>query len=256
MRTKIAVVADTHCPYQDDVAVELTCKIIKDFKPNLGVHLGDGCDFYAVSTFNKNPRRILEFQNELNATYMVNSKLAQACKKTNWTYLVGNHEVRWSRHVNKYPELFSLRELQLEKLLGLDKLGWELANDLQVENVLFTHGKRVSKHSGRAVMAEMMDRLYQLEVIVIGHNHRTGQYITSGCGNIIRGYEVGCLCNLRPDYRPVNNWSQSVLLMTLDDNIEAEQIIYQTSNGVKSTMWRGKKYSSEVGNDRLDRSSN
>lgn len=231
---KVLALGDQHAPFQDNKAIELACMLIEAIKPDQIIDLGDACDFAAVSVFDKSPSRVTHLQQEMDEARAVNARLSSA-SNAKWTHLWGNHEKRWSRYLNKHPEIFGLECLDIS-----NQLGWDLVENIQIGDTLFTHGKRVSKHPGRAVMAELQDRLFQCNM-VIGHGHRTGSYIVKGHTGVVKGFEVGCLASLTPDWKPVNNWTQSILLLTIKGkNIGAEQIIFEDKGRRKQCIWRDK----------------
>ena len=114
---KVAVIADTHCPYHDPRAIELACLLIQEFKPDELVHLADGQDFYSVSSFDRDPERVIRLQDELDQGYGVNAQLASAAPDTQRYYLEsGNHELRWIKYLHKHPEINGMRALEFANL--------------------------------------------------------------------------------------------------------------------------------------------
>jgi hypothetical protein len=37
-------------------------------------------------------------------------------------------------------------------------------------------------------------------------------------GNVIRSYSTGCLCELHPDYMPLNDWQHGCAVISIDDD--------------------------------------
>jgi len=243
---RLALLGDTHPPFHDQRAIDLACLLVEDFAPDEVVHLGDGNDFYAVSSFDRDPNRVLLLQIELDQGFDINNKLNSAAPEAEWYYIMGNHGFRWMRFLSKNPEIYNLRALRLENLLRFNELGWTLVDTSRTyanDTVECTHGDRVSKHSGWSVKKLMEDRFFQTNIFC-GHSHRTGQYIARGPREQVVGFEVGCLCRLDPTYLSHANWHQSVAFVTFnsEDDFFVEQVVFSDRRGKKSAIFRGKEY--------------
>lgn len=98
---KVAFVSDIHAPYHDPSAVELTLKILADAKPDVLFFGGDIADCYAVSDFDRDPQRVVRFQDELDSAIAIMSAMRGLAK--NALFLPGNHESRWSGSFTAIP---------------------------------------------------------------------------------------------------------------------------------------------------------
>lgn len=251
MIAKIAIVADTHAPYQDGRAIELACKIIQDFQPDELVHLADGIDFYALSTFSRDPGRVLGLQDEVDQAYAVNVTLASACLEAEHVYLdSGNHEKRLSVYLRKHPEMHGLDVLDLKKLLRLEESGWQMGKperEYLGGRLVLMHGHRVSKNAGWSVKRVLEERMWQQSVIM-GHSHRIGSTHGTGARLTVGGWEVGCLCDLVTDWGPRHkNWQQGIALVTIPDDgrshiFSVEQVVFVGSGRRRRAIWRGQVY--------------
>lgn len=214
-RERVAFIADTHCPFQDDRSIDLVCEVLQAFNPDEVCHLGDGTDFYAVSAFDKDPQRALQLQDELDVSIEVNTRLKSSCDADFYYIERSNHEERWMRYLRKHPEIHGLRLLKLWNLMELDKIGWKRGGGIREYefDLIAIHGSRYSKHAGWGVKKEMEDTAFQKHVIM-GHNHKNGWYTKSGPNRTMRGWECGCLCQIPPTYKPNANWQQTILLTT------------------------------------------
>ena len=194
--TTVVALGDVHAPYQDDRAIALACKLLEAVNPQWVVHLADGIDFYQLSSFDKEPDRLLQLQDDLDVAYSVNKTLNSAAPDAAWFYLNdGNHEKRLWRYLCRHPEIAQLAVLDLANLLRLDDLHWTLSEPVCYlgSRLELTHGESYSKHAGWGAKKELERRFFQQSVLM-GHTHKVGQYTARGPRHVVAGWEVGCLC--------------------------------------------------------------
>lgn len=225
---KMIIFGDLHVPYHDNKAVDIVCKVMNMIQPDKVIVIGDSIDFYGLSTFGPAPDRVLKIQDDLDATFKVHQQLNSDAE---YIFLVGNHEYRLERYLRKHPEIFALDALELENLLRLDELGWELRQDYKFKDFLVIHGKRWSKHAGWGAKKELEDRFFQTNIIM-GHTHKVGCYMATGPRKQIGGWEIGCLCKSM-EYNRTPNWQQGFVVVT-DGTVEQVLI-------TKNTYFRGQK---------------
>jgi len=240
-----------HAPYQDDYAVDLACLIMQDVEPDEAIHAGDGCDFYALSYFDRDPNRVTGLQAELDTAHSVHKRLKDAAPAATWTYLEGNHERRLWRYLTRHPEVYNLRALALESLLQLDDLGMARAEDREYlgKRLVVTHGDKWSKHAGWGVKKELERRFFQ-QSVVMGHTHKIGSYTARGPRLMVGGWEIGCLCTLDPDWQQNANWQQGIAIVTTSDaasvhHFSVEQVVFSGSGKTRRAIFRGKEYVSK-----------
>ena len=228
----IIALGDTHCPFHDKRALEIAYQIITDIQPDTIVLMGDMVDMYAISSFSRDPKRSLQLQNELDAT---NEVLKQIDALTDATviYLEGNHEQRLQRYLRLRPELHDLASLKLERLLGLDTLGWQIKSEYKSGDLLFVHGRYISKHSAYSIKRELEARAFQVSMLM-GHTHRIGNYNITGYKSVSRGYEIGCLCK-EQEYISAPNRQIGFAVVT---GSHVEQVMILKGK----TIFRGKVY--------------
>ena len=107
MSRKVFVIPDVHVPYHDKKAWGLTLEVIKDLKPDVVVSIGDFADFYAVSSFDKDPSRRLNLKWEVDCINKELDRLCQVAKNSQVVFLEGNHEDRLRRYLwKKAQELY------------------------------------------------------------------------------------------------------------------------------------------------------
>ena len=247
--TTIVALGDVHAPYHDGRAIELACGLLVAVKPDVVIHLADGIDFYQLSSFDKEPDRVLELQDDLDQAYAVNKTLLSAAPAAEWLYLDnGNHERRLWRYLTRHPEIAGLEVLNLANLLRLSDLRWELVPEYEVlaKRLVLTHGESYSKHAGWGAKKELEKRYYQ-QSVVMGHTHKIGSITARGPRLMVAGWEVGCLCTLEPDYRANPNWQQGLAVITLSEqsnvhSFAVEQITFTGTGRIRRAFFRGQEF--------------
>jgi len=247
----IVFLSDIHVPYHDPKAIELACKIIEYVKPCEIIVGGDRVDFYQVSSFDRNPERVLELQKDLDKAEEIGRAINDAAGcDTEIVELMGNHEDRWGRYLSKHPEIAMLDVLSLPSLLKHKELGWDVSKQHDRHTMLggrliFKHGEFVRKWSGYSAKAEIENVKFQASV-VSGHTHRMGSFYSTGPRHTVGAWEAGCLCSLEPEYKQGPDWQQGLIVVDLSDNpqvhhFQAMPIVF-TGKGVKRARVFGTEF--------------
>jgi predicted phosphodiesterase len=216
---RILEMSDLHIPYHDPHAVELAVRIISVWQPDRIIINGDGVDFYAVSSFDKNPDQMRDggLQREITILGEFLAEVNRAKRADAVVdYLPGNHEDRLRRYLCRHSELFGLRVLELPVLLELDHYGVNYYPDeiaLAGGGLIVKHGSIVRKAGGMSALAELEAEKYAVSTIT-GHTHRIGSTMIRTRRALIGGWEGGCLCGLHPEYVRNPNWQHCVSLIT------------------------------------------
>lgn len=153
--------SDMQIPDQDDKAIDLAFKVLKWFKPNVVVNIGDlangsGTSRWANGTTEEVLASILE-ENTGVIDYWRRVKKAAPRARLIWTG--GNHDQRPFDYVDKKAP--ALRELVTpESLWKIDELNVEyydysLPPQVKMGDVYLHHGAAVSKHAGDSVRADI-----------------------------------------------------------------------------------------------------
>lgn len=172
---RILFVPDCHHPFVDKKAWRLLLKIGQQFKPDILVTLGDFLDCFSVSAHDKDPRRKLFLDDEVEAGKRALAQLDNLGAKKK-IFVAGNHEFRLARYLmQKAPELFNT--VKIEDLLELKKNDWHYIpyrDSYKIGRLWVTHD---TGRAGRNANNQSMDD-FQSNV-VIGHTHRIGYSISS-----------------------------------------------------------------------------
>jgi len=211
--------SDIHIPYHDPYAWQLTLNIVKEVKPTRINIAGDALDFYQLSTFDKDPKQLESgrLQEDFDQWFHMARELQRAAPPTcEYKYLPGNHEDRLRRYLNRNPELYGLRALELPSLLRLDELGIDY-HESEIEVVpgllVIKHGDVVRKDSAFSAKGELEKEKYAISTIT-GHTHRLGTFYARTRLRVVKAHENGCLCLLNPEYVKNPNWQQGFTMTT------------------------------------------
>ena len=188
MTEQIVVIPDMHIPYHDGRVWECILEVIRRTKPSGIVVIGDFSDFYSVSSHAKDPRRKIDFDDEVAATKRERARLEKAAGKAWLHFCRGNHETRLDRYiVDNAPQLHS--SINSRELLGFsDSWGWTEYGDW------FSYGKCNFTHDvGRTGVNTARQSLVDFGGnIVVGHSHRLGvSYQGTTRGEVHFGLNVG-----------------------------------------------------------------
>jgi len=224
---RVVFLSDVHPPYHDKVAVQLARDIIADIKPDTLFFGGDMIDMYAVSDFDRDPERVVKFQDEFDEAVDVLAGFRKLGKDA--LFLPGNHEERWERYRHRHAEISSLRNAQLESLLELKKLKiglLEHGKDFRIGQLYYMHGDEVA--AGSTYVARNF-YLKEQGSVVFGHYHRAQVFYNRLKGGEVHGsWASPCLCLLKQQYtRGTTQWSQGFSVITYyGDKFHVDQVVF------------------------------
>ncbi len=213
---KIVQINDAHVPFHDEKTFSVIYKFLEYFKPHQLVIPGDFVDFYELSCFDKNPKRKLSLQDEIDKSYQILKTLKELVNEIH--FIQGNHEERLRKFLWKNPELSSLKCLEIDKLLNLDLLKINFyEHEYVYKSLSFTHGEVARKYSSYTARAEHDNYGSNRS---IGHTHRLGSYFKTDKRGTTSCYEGGCTCILNPEYiSGTPNWQQAITIFYFRDNM-------------------------------------
>ncbi|KKN72934.1 hypothetical protein LCGC14_0406380 [marine sediment metagenome] len=204
----VAIIGDTHNPYQDNKVLQLVEDLLVEVQPDYLIYGGDMCDFYQISKFDKDPKRVVDLQSDVNNTKAMFERHKKILPNTKKKLIAGNHEERWQKFLwTKAPELSSLTCLSITELFDLDAyeidyIPYECG--LMINDIfLVLHGDIASIHSGYTAK-----RMYEKHggCGVCGHCHRGGSFYKRDRFGVWGWWENFCLCSLYPDWIQNPNW--------------------------------------------------
>ena len=216
---RILVLSDIHIPYHDDKALSAAL----DYAETIGIDhillLGDICDFFAVSRWQKNPE-----ERNLSQELMFTRQFLQHLRerfKGRIIYKIGNHEERWESYMyTKAPEICGVADFEIYNLLNFAKYGVEEVKGRQKikagKNLTLIHGHELFGSAAPVNFARTLQT--NLGVCAIaGHRHTTSQHCFKSADNkYIHCWSLGCLCDLEPEYAVLNKWNHGFMIIELD----------------------------------------
>jgi predicted phosphodiesterase len=220
-KIKALVLSDIHLPYHNVNALTLAFEKGQKEGVDCVILNGDTLDFHGISRYEKDPRK-RSFGEELEIGREFLAALKKAFNMPIY-YKIGNHEERWESYLRiKAPEILDVQDFQIDVLLRFGQHGVQLVHDKRVikaGNLNIMHGHEF----GRSVFSPVNPaRGYYLKSktnTLCGHNHQSSQHNESDLnGKITSVWSTGCLCELHPQYMPINKWNHGFAIVeTWDD---------------------------------------
>lgn len=209
------ILSDIQFPFHDTRAVISTLdwgRNRRDKHDDLKAILlnGDILDCYQLSTFSRDPRE-RNIQNEIDDCHDFIEVLKDEFQvPIYWKF--GNHEERFERYLYQNAnELAWLRKMNLEKYLELEKFQAKIIKDKRIIKIGHLHV--IHGHEFRGGMISPVNPARTLflrakEPTLAGDKHMTSEHSgrTIG-GKLITCWSIGCLCQLKPKYMPINEWN-------------------------------------------------
>ena len=224
---KAGLLSDVHAPYQDQKALDAAVNYLLKIGVDMVVFTGDGVDNYKISKWNKNPLTPTFFKEVDSARCIIQNVVDAFPSGTEFIWLEGNHEIRLRSYIwSSAPELAGFECLSVDSLFGLQKMGFQYVSNVQIiqnglipfhlGNCFVLHGHEVALSGGAVNFAKLH---YDKQPVnqVFGHHHQEQKHTMRKMNKKIDGsWALGCLCNLFPDYRPMNPWSHGCGIIELD----------------------------------------
>jgi predicted phosphodiesterase len=162
------IIPDCHVPFEDSRAFNLVANIAKECKVDGLAILGDFLDLFSVSFHDKDPRRVSQLSDELNAA---NKRLTQLDKigAKKKLFVEGNHEYRLTRYlINKAPAL--LETVSVPQMLSLKERGWKFTPYRKAARLGKLHLTHDVGYAGK--FAHIKSGAAFEHSVVIGHSHQ------------------------------------------------------------------------------------
>ena len=213
---------DIHVPYHHPGAVELALRYARDFKVDHVILAGDFMDCYQLSTFDKDPS-CRNFPGEIQAVRQMIMAISKALRHPKMIVMEGNHEFRMKRLLMRAaPVLLGCDEFRLDRLLGLKDFDADWVDEKRViheGNLSVFHGHEFGAFGIGGVVPARTLYMRTKATAVCGHCHQHSTYQEKDIHDGISiCWTVGCLCELRPRYRPVNSWCHGFMLVEKDSH--------------------------------------
>ena len=220
---KVGIMSDIHLPYHNIEAITVTIDYFKREKIDALLLNGDTIDCYKLSRFSKDPNK-RDFKYELDTfkAFMDVLKKELNCKIF---FKIANHEVRYERFLmEKAHELKGIEEFEFENIIKARANGIDIIKSNQYMKLNSLNGIHGHEYFGGAIAPVNVARgLYMKGKVSAfqGHNHQSSSHTeTDMNGKITTTFSIGCLCELTPEYMPLNKWNHGCAVVYLDDNGE------------------------------------
>lgn len=220
--TRMMFMSCLHFGDHDRRALGAALKIAELWQPEIVFLIGDILNGGRVSRYLPDGSAISS-QAERDMWCEWSESLSQVVGKNTEKHIVfGNHDLRYIHTLMRQsPEYLSLEEMSMSGILCTDELGYHrpvewieinpVGDELYPEAQLYVfHGDIARSGAGNSIRYES-DRYGEVNA-VMGHTHKSAFVARATDRGIVRGYEVGCLCNLKPHYARFVDWQQAVLI--------------------------------------------
>lgn len=218
---KVGILSDIHLPYHNIGALTCAIEFLKKEKIDALLLNGDTIDCHTLSRFMKDPKK-RDFKYELDALKAFVNVIKKQLKCKIF-FKIGNHEVRYEHFLyQKAGELIGIEEFKFENIIKSRAEGIEIIesnrymklNDLNgIHGHEYVGGISAPVNVARGLYLRGKTSAFQ------GHNHSTSEHSeTDMNGKITTTWSIGCLCELHPEYMPLNKWNWGCAVVYLDDN--------------------------------------
>lgn len=216
---KGVICGDIHLPYHDKRALEATLEhaIAKGYTDWMILN-GDIIDSYQLSRWVRDPKA-RDWPGELEIAKSFLSEVRSVWKRV--IYKLGNHERRWWDYMRiKAPELVGLTALEFDELTDLKRLDIDYVAPNRVIHageLTILHGHEYGGSLFSPVNPARGAFIRGHACMVTGHLHRGSHHPEPDVrGRVMSCWSHGCLCDLHPEYAPLNKWDHSFLMMDWD----------------------------------------
>jgi predicted phosphodiesterase len=182
--SRVLVIGDTHLPFEKEGYLKFCKDMKKKHRCNRIVHIGDIVDNHALSRH--------ETEVHARSGYSEYTKALEKMeiwKKTfpNMDIIIGNHDRIPHRQAKKLG-LHSGVMKTLKEQWNMPK-GWNVVENLVIDNVYYTHGDTSGGINGTLNFATNNGMS-----TVVGHKHSASgvRYLTMANGKTIFGMDTGC----------------------------------------------------------------
>jgi predicted phosphodiesterase len=205
------ILSDIHIPCHDNPTLRLFAVEARR-RGVVGILLnGDVLDMYQISDHLRNPA-IPAIKHEIDCGRQFMGWLRGQFPKAEVVYREGNHEERFRNYLFRHaPQLCGLDEISVSSLLHLDTQGIQYVQDrrlVELGKLPILHGHEY-KHGVTAPVNPARGLFLRTKTsAMVGHHHQVSVHTEKDVrGKPIKTWSLGCVCKLKADYMPYNNWS-------------------------------------------------
>ena len=136
-------------------------------------------------------------------------------------FKIGNHEERYQAYLRlKAPELLGIPDFEWQSVFGLQDMRIEMVDGkrpIRLGKLNIIHGHEYTFNISNPVNPARGLFLRCKTHVLGSHFHQTSQHSERSLEqHVISGWSTGCLCDLHPEYRPLQNWNHGFAFVTVD----------------------------------------
>ena len=211
------LMSDTHLPYHDIDALTYALEDGYNEDVDFIILNGDIIDCYQLSSFKKDPL-MRSFKGEIDIAKAFFTMIREMFPKAYILYKFANHEARLNTYLFSHAQsLVGVEEMTLDKLLDLKSFNIHHVSDkriIQAGKLSILHGDEYCGGQSTPIGPARVLFMKAHDVACCGHWHRTSEYTERSIMNkTITCWSIGCLCNMNPDYSPLNNWNHGYAIL-------------------------------------------
>lgn len=214
-----AILSDIHAPYHDTAALRVVISEAKRLKIAGLLLNGDILDCFAVSRWEKDPRK-RNFSAELQVAAELFAYMHHEFPRARIVWKFGNHEERYDSYMQtKAPELLDVADFDLPSIAGATKHGIEVVRDkrpIKLGKLWVLHGHEYRFAIQNPVNPARGLFLRSQVSAICGHFHQSSSHSEKNLAeHVTTCWSMGCLCDTRPDYMPLNKWNHGAAIVEL-----------------------------------------
>ncbi len=216
----VLYLSDTQIPFYDRAATECALREGKRRHPNFVLLNGDIADHHGESDYIKDPRS-RDFPAEVRAVKDFLHVVRDLFPKAHIVYKLGNHEERHIRYMRvKAPELLGIPQFEFEEIMGLADYDIQMVSDnkpIRLGKLNVIHGHEYKFAISNPVSPARGLFLKGISNAICAHFHQSSQHSKRSLEQkVITNWSSGCLCNLHPEWRPMNDWNHGFMFIRVD----------------------------------------
>ena len=216
------VSSDFHIPYHDVEAMDIMLDRLAELSAQALILDGDVMDMYQASSFSRDPSQ-MSLADEMDLVCDFIQGIQHDFPSVKIYYKLGNHEKRWESMLRlKTPELVGFDFTSSKKLLETRLPGVIVINHttpITYGKLTIIHGHEYGGGSGMPVNPARLMFLKAKKSVLCGHYHQKSEHQEPTIsGDTVGAWSIGCMCDLHPEYAPLNKWSMGFAELSLEED--------------------------------------
>lgn len=226
-RKTVLFLYDIHLPNESEENIAIALDYAQTRHEISQVVLGgDFLDCAGISRWKRDPHATMPLHEEIERAVGWLAALRSRFPDQRITLLKGNHEDRLQTYLwTQAAEISKLKGLKLQDQLELERFGIEWVDNLgrvasggevyRIGKLHILHGHELSICPRINPARQFFLRAF--DNIICGHVHKVDEHFDRTIGGKTLGSWVcGPLCDMHPDYRPINPWVAGFALAHFD----------------------------------------